>query len=48
MALPETAAMYDKMGFVQATSTPEQLAQKIDREIKMWGTLIKRLDIKAE
>jgi tripartite-type tricarboxylate transporter receptor subunit TctC len=48
MALPETAAMYDKMGFVQATSTPEQLAQKIDREIRMWGTLIKRLDIKPE
>jgi tripartite-type tricarboxylate transporter receptor subunit TctC len=48
MALPETLAMYDKMGFVPATSTPEQLTQKIDNEIRMWGTLIKRLDIKAE
>jgi tripartite-type tricarboxylate transporter receptor subunit TctC len=48
MALPETLALYDKMGFVPATSTPEQLAQKIDREIVMWGTLIKRLGIKGE
>jgi hypothetical protein len=36
------------MGFVQATSTPEQLAQKIDFETTMWGSLIKRLDIKGE
>jgi tripartite-type tricarboxylate transporter receptor subunit TctC len=48
MALPETMALYDKMGFVQATSTPEQLAQKIDFETTMWGSLIKRLDIKGE
>ena len=48
MALPETVALYDRMGFVQVTSTPEQLAQKIDRELTMWGALIKRLDIKAE
>ncbi|MSQ52172.1 MAG: tripartite tricarboxylate transporter substrate binding protein [Betaproteobacteria bacterium] len=48
MALPETVALYDKMGFVLATSTPEQLAQKIDFETTMWGSLIKRLDIKGE
>ena len=48
MALPETAALYDRMGFEQVTSTPEQLAQKIERELAMWGALIKRLDIKGE
>jgi len=48
MAHPDTIALYEKMGFVQATSTPEQLTQRIDREIKMWGTLIKRLEIKPE
>jgi tripartite-type tricarboxylate transporter receptor subunit TctC len=45
---PESTKVYDKMGFVQVTSTPEQLAQKIDRETKMWGALIKRLGIKPE
>ena len=48
MALPDTVALYDKMGFVPATSTPEQFAQKIDFETTMWGSLIKRLDIKGE
>ncbi len=48
MALPETAALYERMGFEQVTSTPEQLVQKIERELAMWGALIKRLDIKGE
>ncbi|MFM9971371.1 MAG: Bug family tripartite tricarboxylate transporter substrate binding protein [Burkholderiales bacterium] len=48
MAQPETIAIYDKMGFVQVTSTPEELAQKVEREIVMWGALIKRLGIKGE
>jgi len=45
---PETAKVYGKMGFVQVTSSPEELAQKIERETRMWGSVIKRLGIKAE
>ncbi len=48
MALPAPVALYDKMGFVPATRTPEQFAQKIDFETTMWASLIKRLDIKGE
>ena len=48
MALPETVALYDKMGFVQVTSSPEQLAKRIEAETAMWGALIKRLDIKGD
>jgi len=46
--LPETAKVYEKMGFLQATSTPEELARKIDRETRMWAGVIKRLGIKPE
>jgi len=45
---PEAVKIYEKMGFVQATSTPEELAGRIDREIAMWGALIRTLGIKAE
>ena len=44
----ESTAIYEKMGFIQATSTPEQLAQRIERETKMWSGLIKKLGIKPE
>lgn len=48
VSAPETAKIYDSMGFVQVTSSPEQLAQKIARETRMWGGVIKRLGIKPE
>ena len=48
VSAPETGKIYDSMGFVQVTSSPEQLAQKIARETKMWGSVIKRLGIKPE
>lgn len=45
---PEAAKIYDKMGFVQATSTPDELARRIEREMRMWGGVIKALGIKPE
>ncbi len=46
--LPETAKVYDNMGFLQTTSTPEELARRIERETRMWAGVIKRLDIKPD
>ena len=45
---PEAAKIYEKMGFVQATSTPDELTRRIEREIRMWGSVIKALGIKPE
>ena len=38
----------DKMGFVQATSTPDELARRIEREMRVWGSVIKAPCIKPE
>jgi tripartite-type tricarboxylate transporter receptor subunit TctC len=47
-ALPEMAKVYSAMNVIPATTTPEQLAQKIDREIALWGPVIKGLNIQME
>jgi tripartite-type tricarboxylate transporter receptor subunit TctC len=44
----ESAKVYEKMGFIPVTSTAAELAQKIERETRMWGSVIKRLGIKPE
>ncbi|MFH1044234.1 MAG: tripartite tricarboxylate transporter substrate binding protein [Pseudomonadota bacterium] len=46
--LPELAKAYDALSMLPASSTPEQLAEKVSREIAMWGPVVKTLGIQLE
>lgn len=45
---PELARTYQANSLVPYTSEPEQVSQTIDRELRMWGPIIKSLGIKPE
>jgi tripartite-type tricarboxylate transporter receptor subunit TctC len=46
--LPELAKIYSAQNFVQATTTPQQLQQKMERELNAWGPVIRKLGIQLE
>jgi tripartite-type tricarboxylate transporter receptor subunit TctC len=48
VALPELGKIYDANSLVQATSTPEQVIQMINREIELWAPIVRSLGIKPE
>jgi tripartite-type tricarboxylate transporter receptor subunit TctC len=48
LAAPEVAKYYEAQSYVVDTSSPDQFAKKIARELDTWGPLIKRLGITLE
>lgn len=48
LAAPEITKFYDAQSYVVDTSSPDQFAKKIARELDTWGPLIKRLGITLE
>ena len=48
LAAPEVSKVYDAQSYIADTSSPEQFAKKIARELDTWGPLIKRLGISLE
>lgn len=48
LADPQMEERFAKLGVEFRSSTPEELAEMIDREEKRWGTLIRERGIKAE
>ena len=45
---PAAVKTYEGMAMETVTTSPEQLAQKIEREIRTWGPFIRKLGIKPE
>ena len=48
LAAPEVSKFYEAQSYVVDTSSPDQFAKKIARELDTWGPLIKRLGITLE
>ncbi len=48
VASPEVLKLYTQINYVQATSSPDEFARFIQKEIDTWGGLIKSLGITAE
>jgi tripartite-type tricarboxylate transporter receptor subunit TctC len=42
---PDVTKAYDSQSMVRMTSTPEEFARKIDRELAAWGPIIRKLKI---
>jgi tripartite-type tricarboxylate transporter receptor subunit TctC len=48
VALPETRAKLDSLGFAPVAGTPEQSSARIKEEIAKWGGVIKQANIKSK